>query len=362
MTADDLNRVYNFCSGPAAMPRPVMQRVQRELTDYQGSGLSIMEVSHRSEFFLQVLEQAEQHLRTLLDLPEHYRILFMQGGASLQFSAVPLNLAQRHKHIGFIDTGYWSKAAQREALRYAKVTCLASGFDAFRQPISTQNLPLDYVHYTPNETIDGIEFHSIPEFDRDVLLVADMSSCILSEPIPIERFGLVYAGAQKNIGPAGLGVVIVREDLLGLAAEVTPRLLNYSTVLEHNNMANTPPTFAIYVAQLVFEWLLEQGGLLEMAHRNKCKAELLYSAIDQSAIFTNNIPQFCRSRMNVPFQLPSEAVTRQFLSLAEQRGLHHLQGHRSAGGIRASIYNAMPERGVQALVDFMREFERQHVG
>ncbi|EAR07752.1 3-phosphoserine/phosphohydroxythreonine transaminase [Reinekea blandensis] len=358
--------VYNFCSGPAMLPAPVLAQAQRELTDYQGHGVSVMELSHRSEEFLAILHSAEHGLRSLMHIPDHYHVLFTSGGASPQFSAVPLNLLSSGGAAGFINTGYWSQKAMAEAARFGRVVEVASSADsAFKSlPVwlsGFQTNELDYLHYTPNETIGGVELFEVPELPTDTPLVADMSSCILSRPFDVEQFGLIYAGAQKNIGPAGLGVVIVREDLLGSAQAQCPRLLNYQTLVEARSMANTPPTFAIYLADLVFQWCSAQGGVPTLAKHNLAKSDMLYDVIDRSSILFNDIEPKARSRMNVPFFFHDKNLESSFLAGAQRRGLLNLAGHRSAGGCRASIYNAMPLAGVQALTDYMIEFENTHV-
>jgi phosphoserine aminotransferase len=358
------NLTYNFCSGPAMLPEPVLVRAQSELLSFQGLGISEMEMSHRSPQFLSILDQAENNLRKLMDIPPQYSVLFMQGGASLQFSAVPLNLANKHGRVGFINTGYWSQKAMAETARFADVVEIASSVDSeFKQAVYPERLNgegFDYIHFTPNETIGGVEFFDLPDCGNTPL-VADMSSCILSRPIDVKRFGLIYAGAQKNIGPAGLAVVVVRNDLIGRASDATPRLLNYQTVISEHSMANTPPTFAIYLANLVFEWLIVRGGVKEMERKNQEKATLLYSCIDGSQMIFNDVEPSSRSRMNVPFQFYDETLLPLFLASANEHGLLNLQGHRSSGGCRASIYNAMPIEGVVSLIEFIKEFEKSHV-
>jgi phosphoserine aminotransferase len=358
-----MSRVLNFSAGPAALPLVVLERAREELTDWHGSGMSIMEVSHRGPQFKVVAEQAEADLRELLSVPEDYAVLFLQGGATSQFGAVPLNLAGPDDTADYVVTGSWGKKAAAEGGRFLRARIAAdAGASNYTEipPAADWDTDPDaaYLHYTPNETIGGVEFHSVPE-TGDVPLVADMSSTILSRPIDVSRFGLIYAGAQKNIGPAGLTLLIVRRDLLGRARDGTPRMLDYAPMAEADSMLNTPPTFAWYVAGLVFAWLLEQGGLPAMAEMNRRKAELLYGAIDASDFFRSPVRPDCRSWMNVPFTLADPDLDKAFLEESAAAGLTNLKGHRSVGGMRASIYNAMPIEGVQALVDFMADFERR---
>lgn len=358
-------RSYNFCAGPAALPQAVLERAQAELLDWQSKGMgSIMEMSHRSKEFVAVAEKAEADLRTLMAIPENYKVLFLQGGASSQFSAIPLNLLGENKEADYFNTGAWSKKAIAEAKRYTSVNIVASSeaenFTCVPQKSSWQLSPnAAYVHYTPNETIGGVEFGEIPDVGN-VPLVADMSSTILSKPVDVNRFGVIYAGAQKNIGPAGLTVVIVREDLLGKSLPVCPAMLDYKTAADNDSMYNTPPTFSWYLAGLVFEWLIDLGGLNEMASINERKAKSLYSAIDNSAFFSNPVAMENRSLMNVPFILANSDLDKTFLQEAEKEGLFNLKGHRSVGGMRASIYNAVPEEAVDALIGFMSDFEKRY--
>lgn len=358
-------RVFNFSAGPAALPLEVLERVRAELTDWGGSGTSVMEVSHRGKAFTAVAERAEQRLRGLLGIPAGYRVLFLQGGATGQFAAVPLNLAAHGAGADYLNTGAWSAKAIQEAARLGVRVNVAADERAsgYTRVPARAALRLDpraaYVHYTPNETIGGVEFPYVPDTGA-VPLVADMSSTLLSRPVEVGRFGLIYAGAQKNIGPAGLCVVIVREDLLGHARAETPSILDYTRMAENGSMLNTPPTFAWYLAGLVFEWIEAGGGLLAMAERNRAKAERLYAAIDASGLYRNSVARECRSWMNVPFTLTRRELERPFFAAAEQAGLHHLEGHRSVGGVRVSLYNAVPLAAVEALVAFMREFERRH--
>ena len=359
-----MERVFNFGAGPAMLPLPVLERARDELLDFAHSGMSVMEVGHRGSEFKAVVQSSQARLRELLDIPRGYHVLFLQGGAQMQFSAVPLNLIGAAGSADYVDTGAWSCKAITEAARYGRVNVVASGKDGGYCTIPAQHdwrrdRGACYLHYTPNETIGGVEFHFIPRSDG-VPLVADMSSTILSRPLDVAKFGLIYAGAQKNIGIAGLTVVIVREDLIGRAQPHTPLLLDYKLQADTDSMANTAPTFAWYIAGLVFEWLHEQGGLAAMARRNERKARTLYHAIEASNFYANPVAAECRSWMNVPFTLADDALDPIFLDEAKAAGLTGLKGHRLLGGMRASIYNAMPQEGVQALVDFMKEFERRH--
>ena len=357
-------RVFNFAAGPATLPVEVLEQVRGELLDWQGSGASVMEVSHRGKAFMAVAQEAEALLRELLSVPANYRVLFLQGGASGQFAAVPMNLARADSVVDYINTGHWSQKARLEAQRYcARVNVAAdqaaSGYTTVPAPSAlhlTQGAA--YVHYTPNETIGGVEFPYIPETGQ-VPLVADMSSTLLSRPLEVARFGLIYAGAQKNIGPAGLVVVLVREDLIGRARPATPAVWDYQAMAQDGSMLNTPATFAWYVAGLVLRWLKGQGGLAAIAARNRAKAQLLYDAIDSSGFYRNPVAVDCRSWMNVPFTLADARLDEAFLAGARAGGLVNLAGHRSVGGMRASLYNAMPLAGVEALVAYMREFARR---
>lgn len=355
------DRVFNFSAGPAAIPLPVLERAREELTSWRGCGMSVMELSHRGKEFMSIAERAEADLRRLLDVPAGYRVLFLQGGATAQFAAVPFNLAGPKDKADYLVTGSWSKKALAEGRRFlaAQVAADSAGsrYTEIPDPAGWQLSPdAAYLHYTPNETIGGVEFHFVPEAPAP--LVADMSSTLLSRPLDVSRFALIYAGAQKNIGPAGLAIVIVREDLLGRAREGTPAMMDYREQAEAGSMLNTPPTWAWYISGLVFEWLLEQGGLVAMEQRNRRKATALYEAIDGSSFYANPVAKDCRSWMNVPFTLADPALDAKFLEQAKAAGLHTLKGHRSVGGMRASLYNAMPQDGVDALVAFMHEFER----
>lgn len=356
-------RAFNFCAGPAALPDAVLQQAQAELMDWHGLGLSVMEMSHRSEDYIAVAERAEQDLRDLLTIPSHYKVLFLQGGASQQFAQIPLNLLPEGGTADYIDTGIWSRKSLAEAQRYGNVNIAASSkaYDYLNIPGQNEwelSPGAAYVHYVANETIGGLEFDWIPQ-TGDVPLVSDMSSTILSRPIDVSRYGLIYAGAQKNIGPSGLVVVIVREDLLGRARSFCPTMLDYKIAADNGSMYNTPPTFSWYLAGLIFQWLKQQGGLEAMALRNRRKKELLYGYIDQSELYTNPIAVNARSWMNVPFRLADERLDKPFLEGAQKRSLLNLKGHRSVGGMRASIYNAMDVDGVEALVDYMRDFEKE---
>jgi phosphoserine aminotransferase len=356
-------RVFNFSPGPAVLPREVLAQAQDELPDWRQSGMSVMEISHRSVAFEQVAAEAEADLRGLLSIPRNYRVLFLQGGASAQFSLVPLNLASARSTVDYVNTGHWSHKAIAEAGRYCKVHVAGDAGGGYTRvpPQAELRFSADaaYAHYTPNETISGVEFGYVPE-TRGVPLVADMSSSILSQPIDVSKFGLIYAGAQKNIGPSGLAVVIVRDDLIGHARTETPLVFDYKAVADASSMLNTPPTFAWYMAGLVFKWLKRAGGLAAIGECNRIKAESLYAAIDASPFYENPIARDARSRMNVTFILNKPELDAAFLARAADAGLHGLKGHRVLGGMRASIYNAMPLAGVEALIAFMREFERQH--
>lgn len=353
-------RAYNFCAGPAALPTAVLEKAQRELLDWQGKGLSIMEMSHRSADYVAVAEKAEADLRQLMNIPENYKVLFLQGGASLQFSAIPLNLLGKNSKADYIHTGIWSEKALKEAQRYGDINVIEAGTQIDGKlgikPQSEWALSKDaaYVHYADNETIGGLQFAGIPEVNAP--LVSDLSSSILSAPLDVSKFGLIYAGAQKNIGPAGLTLVIVRDDLLDQSRADIPSLLKYSAQAKNDSMVNTPATYSWYLAGLVFEWLKEQGGVEAIHQANLEKAKLLYGYIDSSDFYNNPIAPANRSIMNVPFTLADEALEKRFLKEAEQNNLLNLAGHRSVGGMRASIYNAVPLEGVQALVNFMDAF------
>jgi len=354
-------RKFNFSAGPAMLPTAVIERAQAEMPDWNGSGMSVMEMSHRGKEYMSIAAKAENDLREVMAIPDNYKVLFLQGGASAQFAMVPLNLLGDKDTADYLNTGMWSKKAIAEARRYCTVNLAADTSENGFTTVPTQDeLKLSpdatFVHYTPNETIGGVEFDYIPD-TGEVPLVADMSSTILSRPIDVSKFGVIYAGAQKNIGPAGLCIVIVREDLLGKAKDFTPAMFNYETHAAAGSMYNTPPTYAWYVAGLVFEWIKENGGLAAMAEVNRRKADKLYAVIDDSDFYANSVAKNGRSWMNVTFTLAEPELDTDFLAGAAEKGLLTLKGHRSVGGMRASIYNAMPEAGVDALVAYMQEFE-----
>jgi phosphoserine aminotransferase len=358
-----MTRVFNFSAGPAALPQEVLEQLRDEMLDWHGHGMSVMEMSHRGKAFVGIAQQAEADLRELLAVPAGYKVLFLQGGATAQFAAIPLNLTAPGASADYVNTGAWSKKAIAEAKRYVKVNVAAdagANYSTVPSEGQWQRTPnAAYLHYTPNETIGGVEFPFIPQ-TGDVPLVADMSSTILSRPIDVSRFGVIYAGAQKNIGPAGLVVVIVREDLLGRARPDVPTVFDWAAMAADGSMLNTPATYSWYVAGLVFQWLKRQGGLPAMEASNRAKATQLYGAIDTSGFYRNPVTIESRSWMNVPFTLPNPDLDKPFLDGARKAGLVALEGHRSVGGMRASIYNAMPLAGVTALVDYMSEFQRRH--
>ncbi|MGP5406911.1 3-phosphoserine/phosphohydroxythreonine transaminase [Psychrobacter celer] len=361
------HRLPNFCAGPATMPTTVLEHAQSELLDWQGRGLSVMEMSHRSKDYVAITEKAESKLRALMEIPDNYKVLFLQGGASLQFSAIPLNLLNGGRG-DYLTTGAWSGKAVKEAKRYealglGAVNEVATGKDSNFTDVPAQskwNLSDDaaYFHYCANETIHGLQIFEPPQVDAPI--IADMSSCILSQPIDVSKFGMIYAGAQKNIGPAGLIIVIIREDLLGRASEWCPMLMNYEHQVEKASMSNTPATYSWYLAGLVFDWLEEQGGVEAIGKINQKKADLLYQTIDDSDFYNNPVAKQYRSIMNVPFTLADSSLDKVFLEESEAAGLLNLKGHRDVGGMRASIYNAVPLEWVQQLVDFMIAFEKKH--
>lgn len=354
-------RTHNFSAGPAALPTEVLAQAAEEMLDYQGSGMSIMEMSHRSKTFVDIAAQAEQDLRDLFGVSDDYHVLFLQGGATGQFAGVPLNLTAGDDTMDFVDTGAWSKKAIKEAAKYCQVNVAASSsasnYDHIPDPANWQlSADAKLLHVCSNETIGGVQFQEFPEH---ATLVADMSSDILSRPVNIDQFGLIYAGAQKNIGPAGLTVIIVRKDLCGSARPITPTFLDYAVQADADSMSNTPPTYSWYLAGLVFQWVKAKGGLAGMQAQNQAKADLLYNAVDASNFYSSPVAKADRSAMNVPFTLADAALDADFLAGAEARGMFNLKGHRSVGGMRASIYNAVPLESVQALVNYMSEFENE---
>ncbi|MGY8859366.1 MAG: 3-phosphoserine/phosphohydroxythreonine transaminase [Pseudomonadales bacterium] len=358
-----MSRCYNFCAGPAALPESVLEIARNDMLEWHGKGLSLMEMSHRSPEVVGVVNHAEQTLRSLLGISEDYAVLFLQGGASTQFGSVPLNLLGDKLSADYVNTGQWSKKAIEEGRRYCEVNVVASSQDTNFSTIPPQaqwQLGNDaaYLHYTPNETIGGVEYFWTPQVEAP--LVADMSSTILSRPTRVEDFGVIYAGAQKNIGPSGLTLVIVRRDLLGRANAMCPAMLNWQLAADNESMYNTPPTFALYLAALVFDWLVEQGGLLGIETINRRKAQKLYAAIDNSDFYANPVELPSRSLMNVTFTLADAALDKQFLTESESAGLLNLKGHRSVGGMRASLYNAVSEAAVDALIAFMLDFEQRN--
>jgi phosphoserine aminotransferase len=355
-----MSRIFNFSAGPAVLPEEVLARAGDEMLDWRGTGMCVMEMSHRGKEFISIAAEAEKDLRELLAIPAHYKVLFLQGGATLQFAQIPMNLLAGKGKADYVLTGEWSKKAVKEAQAYCDVRIAASSEDkAFTYAPKNWDIRAEsaYVHYCSNETIGGVEFHEIPRLEKSVPLVADASSHLLSRPLDVSKFGLIYAGAQKNIGPAGLTIVLVREDLIGKAQRGTPSVMDYKQQAAADSMLNTPATYAIYVAGLVFKWLKAQGGLAEMEKRNIAKAQLLYDFIDASGLYKNPVDKSSRSRMNVPFTLADAKLDDAFLKGAEKEGMVQLKGHRSVGGMRASIYNAMPAEGVQKLVEYMKEFE-----
>ena len=358
-------RVYNFSAGPAMLPEEVLKRAADEMLEYGTSGQSVMEMSHRSKEYQAIIDSVEAGLREVMSIPDNYKVLFLQGGASSQFAMIPLNLMNKNHKADFVITGQWANKAYQEASRYGKCNVVASSKDKTFSYIpeldrSKFDPEADYFHICYNNTIYGTRFNELPE-TGDVPLVADMSSCILSEPVDVSKFGLIYAGAQKNMGPAGLTVVIIREDLIGNAMEMTPTMFNYKIHADNGSMYNTPPTYGIYILGLVLDWIKEMGGLTEMEKRNKRKAELLYSFLDSSKLFKATVQGKDRSLMNVPFVTGNEELDAKFVSEAKKAGLINIKGHRTVGGMRASIYNAMPYEGVEKLVEFMRKFEAENV-
>jgi len=359
-----MERIFNFSAGPATLPLEVLEQARDELVNWRGCGMSVMEMSHRGKEYMAIQAEAEADLRELMGIPTNYKVLFLQGGASSQFAMIPMNLLRGKASADYLNTGEWSKKAIKEAKKYGSVNVVASSEDKNFSYAPTQDAwKLDpnaaYVHYTPNETIGGVEIFWTPN-TGDVPLVVDMSSNILSRPIDVARFGLIYFGAQKNVGPAGLTIVVVRDDLLGQTVKGTPTMFDYAIHAENDSMYNTPPTYAIYIAGLVFKMLKAKGGLAAMESANRAKAKLLYDALDASSFFSSPVARDNRSLMNIPFTLKDSALDDEFLKAAKARGMVQLKGHRSVGGMRASIYNAMPIEGVQALVALMKDFEKQH--
>jgi phosphoserine aminotransferase len=355
-----MSRIFNFSAGPAVLPEDVLSRAGDEMLDWRGTGMCVMEMSHRGKEFMGIAAEAEADLRELLAVPKSYKVLFLQGGATQQFAQIPMNLLHGRGKADYVATGEWAGRAIREAKAYCDVHIAASSEDrGFTYAPTNWNVRADtaYVHYCSNETIGGVEFHEIPKIEKEIPLVSDASSHILSRPVDVAKFGLIYAGAQKNIGPAGLVIVVVRDDLLGDAMEGTPTVLDYQVQAEADSMSNTPASYAWYVAGLVFQWLKKQGGLAEMEKKNIAKSKLLYDFIDSSKFFKNPVRKSDRSRMNIPFTLADPKLDGEFLKGAEARGMVQLKGHRAVGGMRASIYNAMLIEGVTKLVEYMREFE-----
>jgi phosphoserine aminotransferase len=357
-------KVFNFSAGPAVLPREVLERAAAEMLDWHGSGMSVMEMSHRGKEFISIAAKAEADLRTLLAIPADYAVLFLQGGAIAENALIPMNMLGEKKGADYINTGEWSKKSIKEAKKYCQVNVAASSEDknfTYIPARETWKLSADaaYLHICGNETIGGVEYHWTPD-TGNVPLVVDASSHILSRPLDVSRYGVIYAGAQKNAGPAGVTLLIVRRDLLDRALPITPSAFHWKEQAENDSMLNTPPTYSIYIAGLVFEWLLAQGGLSAMEKRNVAKAKLLYDHLETSEFYRNPVRKEDRSRMNVPFKLRDEALDGAFLKGAEARGLLQLKGHRSVGGMRASIYNAMPQEGVQALLEYMKEFEKKN--
>ena len=354
-------RVYNFSAGPSMLPLEVLERAQKEMLDCNGSGQSVMEMSHRSKEYQAIIDEAEALLREIMAIPDNYKVMFLQGGASTQFSMVPLNLGNKNKKADYVITGQWAKKAHQEASRFIEANAIASSADKTFSYLPKVDKSMitpgaDYVHITYNNTIYGIHYNTMPDFgDTDV--VTDMSSCILSEEVDISKFGLIYAGAQKNMGPAGVTLVIAREDLIGNAAENTPIMLNYKTHSENGSMYNTPPTYGIYICKLVYEWIKNLGGIAAMHEVNVKKAKILYDFLDSSKMFRGTVVPEDRSLMNVPFVTDSDELNAKFIEESKKQGFVNLKGHRTVGGMRASIYNAMPIEGVEKLVAFMKDFE-----
>ncbi|HQP11077.1 MAG TPA: 3-phosphoserine/phosphohydroxythreonine transaminase [Candidatus Omnitrophota bacterium] len=356
--------IYNFSAGPAVLPKEVLKKAADEMLDYRGCGMSVMELSHRGKEFTQIIEAAEATLREIMGIPSNYKVLFIQGGASMQFAMIPMNLMTKNKKADFVNTGEWSKKAIAEAKKFGTVNVVATSEKEIFSYIPKLDpkkfsKDADYFHIVTNNTIYGTEYKTIPDTGA-IPLVADMSSNILSAPVDVSKFGLIFAGAQKNIGPAGLALVIIREDLIGRAPDTIPSLMNYKVYAENKSLYNTPPCYAIYMAGLVFQWIKDQGGLGAMKKRNEEKAKILYDFLEASKLFRSPVAKEDRSLMNVPFVTGDEKLDAKFTEEASKRGLKTLKGHRTVGGMRASIYNAMPVEGVKALVEFMKEFENNN--
>ena len=357
-------RVYNFSAGPSMLPEEVLKKAAAEMLDYEGSGQSVMEMSHRSKVYQSIIDAAEANVRELMGVPDNYKVLFLQGGASSQFAMVPLNLMNKNKKADYVITGQWAKKAYKEGARYGEAHVVASSEDKTFSYIpkldkSTFTPDADYFHICMNNTIYGTKWHTLPE-TGDVPLVADISSCLMSEPIDVTKFGVLYAGAQKNLAPAGVTLVIIREDLIGNAQDITPTMFNYQTHADNGSMFNTPPCYTIYIAKLVMDWIKSLGGLEAMKERNEKKAALLYDYLDNNSLFKGTVVPEDRSLMNAPFITGDKELDAEFVAESTKAGLVNLKGHRTVGGMRASIYNAMPYEGVQKLVDFMAEFEKAH--
>lgn len=360
-----MSRIYNFSAGPSMLPEEVLKTAAEELLEYGATGQSVMEMSHRSKEYQAIIDEAEKDIREVMNIPDNYKVLFLQGGASLQFAMVPFNLMNKNHKADYVITGQWAKKAYKEAAKYGNARAIASSEDktfSYIPKISADMIDkeADYVHICMNNTIYGTKWHNIPE-TNGVPLVADISSCILSEPIDVSKFGLLYAGAQKNVAPAGLTIVIIREDLIGNAMDITPTMLNYATHSENGSMFNTPPCYTIYVAGLVFKWIKKLGGLEKMKEINENKAKLIYDFLDSSRLFKPTVVKEDRSLMNVPFVTGSEELDAKFVKESKSAGFVNLKGHRSVGGMRASIYNAMPTEGVEKLVEFMKKFEEENL-
>ncbi len=359
-----MSRVYNFSAGPSMLPVEVLERAQKEMLEYGDSGQSVMEMSHRSAEYKEIIDKAEATLREIMNIPNNYKVMFLQGGASTQFAMVPMNLGNKTKTADYITTGQWAKKALAEAKRFVTANEIASSADKTFSYIPEVDKSMltpgaDYVHITYNNTIYGTHYNTMPDFG-DAVVVADMSSSILSEEVDIDKFGLIYAGAQKNMGPAGVTVVIMRDDLIGDAMDITPTMLKYDTHSENGSMYNTPPTYGIYICGLVYEWIKDMGGVKVMHEKNVKKAEILYDFLDNSKMFKGTVVPKDRSLMNVPFVTDSDDLNAKFIKEAKAAGFVNLKGHRTVGGMRASIYNAMPYEGVKALVDFMAKFEKEN--